>query len=88
MNLKSKILATLLTVGGLVSATGYAQNNTVDNALYAFYDLIVAVIAGLIPYIPTFIGVGILFFVVGAFSVLIASALGIVMILTKFGHKK
>jgi hypothetical protein len=90
MNNKTMLFA-LLTVMGMVSAvnaTGYAENNTVTNVLYATYDLITAVIEQMIPFIPTFIGVGILFFVIGALTVVIASILGLVTILTKFGRKR
>lgn len=84
---KSRILATLLMVAGLVSATAYPENNTVQNAIYATYDLVVAVIEGIIPYVSTFIGIGILMFVLGAFATIIALAVGLVTIFMKFGKK-
>jgi uncharacterized membrane protein len=88
MNLKTKICGALVTLGGLVSAAGYAENNTVTNVLNVVYDFVVAIIEQMIPFIPTFIGVGILMFVLGAIGVALASILGFVTILTKFGHKK
>lgn len=88
MNLKTKILGALVTLGGLVSAANYSQNNTVTNVLNVVYDFVVAVIEQMIPFIPTFIGVGILMFVLSAIGVALASILGFVTILTKFGHKK
>jgi uncharacterized 2Fe-2S/4Fe-4S cluster protein (DUF4445 family) len=87
---KVAIYSALLTVLGTVATVkaDYAANNTIQGAINAFYDLFVAVVAGIIPYVPAFIGLGVLTFLVGVFTLLIGGALALVMIFQKFGRHK
>jgi VIT1/CCC1 family predicted Fe2+/Mn2+ transporter len=68
----------------LLTNTDYPKNNSLSNILYASYDFITATIAGFIPYVPTFIGIGLLLFVIGALMVVMASIIyGVITALTK-----
>lgn len=85
---KKKILATILMLAGSAMATngtGYAENNAIRNLLYVAYDFIVAVMAGFIPYIPTYIGIWVLLLVVGVLSF---SLLLILALCLKIGQQK
>lgn len=91
------LIASLLLIGNSVMANlfypaylyvgngSYPENNTPPNIVNAGYDMIVAMISGITPYIAVIIGIGVLMFVI---TVLSASVGLIVFSIFKLFTKK
>lgn len=74
------LITSLLLIGNSVMANlfypaylyvgngSYPENNTPPNIINAGYDMIVAILSGITPYIAVIIGIGVLLFVITALS--------------------